>query len=233
MSDSTPIETIRAFAKTIHGEARKYGFDAIDMVRLINELMDLSTEDNLSSDDVIRSHGTTQELVTVTSFPLQSRRLEIRLAEPDEDAGKLKDWINDEYGRHFLMSCATAQSLDVDALLHNSRNQVGIVHHDNVPIGAVAYLDIDPDQKRAELRKLIGDPDARGKGYAEEATRLWIKYGYEQLGLEKIYVSTLQTNLRNISLNEAIGFRVEGILHGEVLISNERYDVLRMGLCLK
>lgn len=232
MSDATPVETIRTFAKTIHGEARKYGFDAIDMVRLINELMDISADENLSSADNLRSQSETKEFVQVASFPLQSHRLEIHLVEPGKDIARLKEWMNDEYGRHFLMSCATAQRTDLDALLENSRNQVGIVCFEGSPIGAVAYLDIDDNQKRAELRKLIGVPDARGKGFAEEATRLWIKYGNQRLGLQKIYVSTMQTNLRNIRLNETVGFRVEGILHDEVLIAGERYDVLRMGLCL-
>ena len=53
-----------------------------------------------------------------------------------------------------------------------------------------------------------------------------------QLGLEKIYVSTLQTHIRNIQLNETIGFQVEGVLHNEVRIRDHRHDVLRMGMCV-
>jgi RimJ/RimL family protein N-acetyltransferase len=44
-----------------------------------------------------------------------------------------------------------------------------------------------------------------------------------------MYVSTLQTQIANIELNERIGFRVEGLLKNEVLIDGERCDVLRMG----
>lgn len=137
----------------------------------------------------------------------------------------------DQYGRHFLLSCATAQPMDLIALFENPQNEVGIILlADGEPIGSVAFLDIDNVQKRAELRKVIGVSEARGIGYAEEATRLWIQYGGQQLGLEKFYVSTLQTHLRNIQLNESIGFKVEGLLQREVLISGERHDVLRMGL---
>ncbi len=99
------------------------------------------------------------------------------------------------------------------------------------PIGALAYLNLDIDQKRAELRKLIGDPESRGTGLAEEATRMWIAYGVNALNLEKIYVSTLQTHISNIKLNEKIGFQVEGLLRDEVLIDGVRHDVLRMGFC--
>ena len=143
----------------------------------------------------------------------------------------LERWMQDNYGRHFLLCCATAQSMRVPALLENPLNEIGIVMlNDGSPIGAVAFLDLDLEQRRAELRKLIGESDARGKGLAEEATMLWIKYGCEVLGLEKFYVSTLQTHLRNIQLNESIGFSVEGILQNDVLVGDQRHDVLRMGL---
>lgn len=232
MTKTIPDETILAFAKTICAEAQKYGFQQIDFVRLMNAMMDVSTNgkfDTIEQSDTQEWHS---NAVQVAEFPLQSQRLQIRRADPVADKALLQSWMNDQYGRHFLLSSATAQPMDLDQLLTNVNNAVGLVlNEDNEPIGAVAYLDIDQVQKRAELRKLIGVQTARGKGCAEEATRLWIQYGGSQLNLEKIYVSTLQTHLRNIQLNESIGFRVEGLLQREVLISGERHDVLRMGLC--
>lgn len=231
-----PQETVQAFARTICEEARRYGFNQIDTVRLINAMLDLSpgvdTEGQETAGEA--DEGRTGDLHT-DSFPLRSARLQIRLADrdSDEDVAELENWIGDDYGKHFLLSCATAQSTDLRSLLDRKRNRVGIVMNDEGrPIGAVAYLDIDPVQRRAELRKLIGDSDYRGKGFAAEATRLWIQYGARHLALEKIYVSTLQTHLRNIRLNESVGFRVEGVLHREVRIGEDRHDVLRMGLCL-
>ena len=131
------------------------------------------------------------------------------------------------------MTAATAQFSDLRLLLKDPDSRLGIVCEQGVPIGAVAFLSIDPVQRRAELRKLIGQKSARGKGYAEEATHLWIRYGAQQLGLEKIYVSTLQTHIRNVQLNERIGFKMEGLLRREVTIDGKRYDILRMGLCIE
>ncbi len=232
MSDRIPRQTIEAFAKTIYAEAKNYGFRQLDVVQLINALIDQSTEDKADAPPKSRRDDGGESTFVVDSFPLRSERLRIRIADQPGDGDLLRGWMRDQYGRHFLLSSATAQAMEVDGLLDNPRNSVGIVLDDSgQPIGAVAFLDIDHNQKRAELRKLIGEPSARGKGLAEEATRLWIQYGGQVLGLEKIYVSTLQTHLRNIRLNESIGFRVEGLLQREVLISGERHDVLRMGLC--
>ena len=233
MANSVPSETIRAFARTICSEAEKYGFRQLDMVRLINEMMDLSTEERFSNERAAKLSPIEPKTSQIRSFPLRSERLTIRLADPVDDLTILQHWLSDRYGQHFVLSCATAQPTAIDALLSNPVNQVGIVSSDQYgDIGAVAFLDIDRSQRRAELRKLIGEPSARGQGFAEEATRIWIDYGASKLKLEKVYLSTLQTHLRNIQLNESIGFRVEGVLRQDILIDGERHDVLRMGLCM-
>ena len=231
MSKTIPDPTIHTFAKTICAEASKYGFGQVDILRLINEMMDLFSDDVRFQTDASDQDESGLLSMEVSEFPLRSSRLMIRRADPVADRELLRGWMSDQYGRHFLLSSATAQPIDLDTFLTYERNDVGIVLDiSGGPIGSVAFLDTDPIQKRAELRKLIGEPAARGKGFAEEATRLWIQYGGKILGLEKVYVSTLQTHLRNIQLNESIGFRVEGLLHREVLIAGERHDVLRMGL---
>ncbi|MGD2166698.1 MAG: GNAT family protein, partial [Gammaproteobacteria bacterium] len=201
---------------------------------LVNALLDATMAENHAKDDQPRQSVLDEKSADyrVEHFPLTSTRLKIRLADSSEDAELLSGWMGDEYGRHFLLSCASAQKNEISALTSHHDNRVGIIQlPDETPIGAVAYLDINQGQRRAELRKLIGDRDQRGKGFAEEATKLWLAYGLQMLGLQKIYVSTLQTHIRNIKLNESIGFRVEGVLRGEVLLNGERHDVLRMGLC--
>lgn len=231
MSKGIPNDTIRTFARTIASEARRYGFGDLDFVRLVNAILDIPAANGQETSAPTKNAASEDGTLDVDSFPLASPRLRIRLADESADQELLEGWLDDEYGRHFLLSSSTAQPTDLTSLLSNTQNVVGIVLREREPIGAVAYLDIDGVQRRAELRKLIGAESARGQGLAEEATRLWIEYGGRTLGLEKIYVSTLQTHLRNIKLNESIGFKVEGVLQREVLIDGERYDVLRMGLC--
>jgi RimJ/RimL family protein N-acetyltransferase len=87
-------------------------------------------------------------------------------------------------------------------------------------------------QHKAELRKLIADPCMRGQGLGKEAALLWLNYGMLKLGLKKIYLTTMDTNTRNIRLNESLGFKVEGILRNEILFDGRYRDVLRMGLWL-
>ena len=131
------------------------------------------------------------------------------------------------------MSRSTARKTTLNNLINTVSNVFGVVTlPDNTPIGLVAFLDYDTLQRKTELRKLIGDPKMRGKGFAKEATKLWIQYGITKLGLKKIYLNTLDTNIRNIKLNEELGFEIEGILRNEVFFDDKSHDVLRMGLCV-
>jgi RimJ/RimL family protein N-acetyltransferase len=156
----------------------------------------------------------------------------IRSFDADSDLALFDTWLADKYGRYFVLSSTAAHSVSIEELANDVANHLGIIATlENKAVGALAYLDHETDQKRAELRKLIGDPEFRGIGFAEEATRLWVTYGTNVLGLQKINVSTLQTHISNIKLNEKIGFQVEGLLRGEVLIDGARHDVLRMGYC--
>jgi len=234
MDERIPTATIEVFARSIYKEASTYGFGQLDVIRLVNELMDRCTAQDQEVQP--KTSGHTEPVTTrgkSKNLPLIGKRLKIRAFDKNTDIALLEEWLPDKYGRYFVLSCATAQSVSIDALVNEDRNHLGIITAlDDRPIGALAFLDHSVDQKRAELRKLIGDPDSRGKGLAEEATRLWIGYGMSTLGIEKIYVSTLQTHIGNIKLNENIGFRVEGLLRNEVLIDGDRHDVLRMGICI-
>lgn len=233
MTRRIPDETIQTFARTVGTEAVKYGFSQVDIVRLINALIEVTTEGSDRADDAeMKKLGFDPSGFSVSQLPALSDRLRIRRLDPEHDLVVLERWMNDDYGAHFLLSCSSAQRHELVSLVGDERNLVGLVElTDGMPIGAVAFLDIDRQQRRAELRKLIGSRNARGKGYAQEATALWIEYGFTALQLEKIYVSTLQTHIRNIELNESVGFRVEGLLRSEVLVGDERHDLLRMGLC--
>jgi len=239
MQQQIPSETIETFARTIFKEARQYGFRQLDLVRLVNELMDLGmTAGNSDANTGQRSQAQDVSRVVATGgearLPLVGEDVCIRAMDEGADADLLRTWLSDKYGRYFLLSCATAQSATLETLIDGESNHLGIVTlPDGTPVGAMAYLDHNVAQKRAELRKLIGDPRARGQGLAEAATRLWIDYGVCGLGLEKIYVSTLQTHVRNIKLNESVGFRVEGLLRNEIRIDDRRHDVLRMGFAVE
>ena len=212
--------------------ASAYGFKKIDYLRFVNVLLDMA----MTNSKVLEENGHHVDPVKIDKkanaegLPLAGERISVR-SYKSRDKKILQNWLKDEDGRHFLLSRLTAKAVQVDKFIGDKSCLMGIITlKDDTPIGAIAYCNHNPQQYRAELRKMIGDPSKRAMGYAKEATQLWIQYGIQKLGLKKIYLSTLNNNIRNIKLNEELGFQVEGILRNEVYFDNKFHDVLRMGM---
>jgi RimJ/RimL family protein N-acetyltransferase len=228
---SIPEVTIETLARGFCREAAGYGFGQIDFVKFVNAVLDQSMAGGTCPVCAPTRGHLAPAPADATRLPLQGVRVAIRSLAPAADLPILERWLTDARGRDFLLSRATAKAADVEELVRDPRNSFGvIVLPDATPIGAVAFLDHDPVQRKAEMRKLIGEPAQRGKGLAKEASSLWIRYGLAGLGLRKIFVSTFHTSVRNVRLNEELGFRLEGILRNEVLVDGAYQDVLRMGL---
>jgi diamine N-acetyltransferase len=83
---------------------------------------------------------------------------------------------------------------------------------DHCRIGTCGFTSIDYRNQRAELSIIIGEKNYLGRGYASEATRLLIDYGFLTLNLRKIYLQVLETNAAAIKLYRRLGFEVEGTL---------------------
>ena len=225
-----PDRTIETLARGFFREASTYGFGQGDYLRFMNRLLELS----MAADGDPVPHALRLDAPPDDEFhslPLCGDQVRIRAFDRARDIDLLSRWMTDEFGRYFLMARTRSGMLTLERVADDPSSLVGIITlPDGLPIGATAYLNIDIDQRMAELRKLVGEPSMRGRGYAKAASRLWIGYGFRGLRLHKIYLNTLNTNVRNVQLNEELGFRVEGILHDEVLLDGRYYDVLRMAI---
>lgn len=101
---------------------------------------------------------------------------------------------------------------------------------DNDVIGMLGFTGIDRQTKQAEFSKMIGEASERGKGHAARATKTVINYGFDVLGLNRIYLHTLDGNIKNIRLNQSLGFRFEGLLQQAIKIDDKLRDVAIMAL---
>jgi RimJ/RimL family protein N-acetyltransferase len=100
---------------------------------------------------------------------------------------------------------------------------------DNKKIGSVYLQNIDKDKKEAEYGVLIGEKEYTGKGLGTESANLIIQYGFEQLGLEKIYLRVLKENLPARRAYEKVGFRNEDRKE-TILIDTNETDVVFMSI---
>ena len=222
--------TIETVTKGIIDETSKWDFKPADYITLVNALLDLS----LNKPPVKPQNGQlppeTKPLGNI-DFPLVGEHVRINKFDKEKDFKIAKKWLDDSFGRWFLLSRSYSRDTTFTELIEDERNILGLIClDDSTPIGLMGYLDYDTNQHKAEMRKLIGEDEHRGKGHAKEATNLWIQYGINNLGLKKIFLNTIENNIRNVTLNKELGFQIEGILRKECFIDNKYYDLLRMGL---
>jgi len=221
--------TIETITKGIVDETSKWDFKTGDFITLANALLDLSLNKPIRKMQP-QSPKENISLIEI-NFPLTEEHIKIKKFNKNTDFDIAKKWLDDEIGRWFLLSRSYSRDTTLIELIEDERNIIGLITlSDATPIGLMGYLDYDSNQHKAEMRKLIGEEEHRGKGYAKEATKLWIEYGINNLGLKKIFLNTIENNIRNVTLNKELGFQIEGILRKECFIDNKYYDLLRMGL---
>jgi RimJ/RimL family protein N-acetyltransferase len=97
-------------------------------------------------------------------------------------------------------------------------------------IGGLGFDTIEWTNSNAEFGIVIGEKSFWNQGYGTEATRLMLKYGFETLNLNRIFLRVYETNPRAIRAYEKVGFVKEGVLR-QALYRNGRYiNVWLMGV---
>lgn len=100
----------------------------------------------------------------------------------------------------------------------------------NVPIGSVYLRDIDYNNSKAEFGIFIGEKIGLNKGYGTLAAKIIIKYGFNQLELNKIFLRVFEYNVHAIRSYEKVGFIKEGLFKQDVCIDNKFYNIIFMGI---
>lgn len=137
-----------------------------------------------------------------------ARRLEER------DLQLRVNWMNDE-------KVYSSMHFDIPVTIENTnkwfRNNQGsdkradLAFEDNGEVLAFGGLtNINRDLNNAEMYIFV-NPEKQKGGLGTKATRLLCEYGFQQLGLNKIYLETNEDNSAARRVYEKCGFKIEGI----------------------
>lgn len=216
---------LMTLAKSIYQETIMMGFETSDYIKLTNEILGMTIEKK----EIHEVHREINIIEDDYKFPLKTKNLIIREYSEKKDKKIVEKWFENETCRQFLFSTTSLQKINKEYIVTDNNNKFATITLKNdQQIGLLAILNIDKQNKKGEMRKLIGDLEYRGKGYAKEASIKWIEYCTNFLGLNKIYINTIETNINNISLNRQIGFEIEGLFKKDLIIDGIEHDVLRM-----
>src|SRR5690606_20150728 len=148
---------------------------------------------------------------------LKSKNIYLRPLEK-EDLKYRVEWVNDENIRESLMfdwplSMANTEKWFQNQLFDDTKRNFSIIDNktENV-IGMTGLIDISLKHRRAQFYMTIGNKDYWGKRLPDENIPLVLEYGFKELGLNKIYLYTINVNEKARHVYKRNGFKPEGIL---------------------
>ena len=95
-------------------------------------------------------------------------------------------------------------------------------------IGVTLFIDISHIDRTAEFGIMIGAPEARGKGYGTEATRLMLDHAFLALGLSNVILRVYEYNIAGIRAYEKVGFRTIGTRRKSKMMGGKLWDTIYM-----
>lgn len=166
---------------------------------------------------------------------LRDKNVELTALRKSE-AKKLFSWINDrdlvlwnssyrpiawESHKEWFRSITNRSDVSIFAIRHLRSKRL---------IGTCQLHSISCTHRSAELAIRIGEKNLLGRGLGTEALRLLLIHGFEDLNLNRIYLTVMNHNKRAIRAYRKIGFRIEGKMRSSAFIGGSFVDVILMGI---
>jgi RimJ/RimL family protein N-acetyltransferase len=96
-------------------------------------------------------------------------------------------------------------------------------------LGSISLMRFDWEHRRAEVGYWLAR-EARGQGHVTRAVRLICRFGFEQLGLERVDLIAATGNPASQRVAERSGFTREAVLRSFFEGKGERHDMVAFGL---
>lgn len=120
----------------------------------------------------------------------------------------------------------------INLSMSSSTNHIFGIEHDSLLCGVIGLnRQSDVFRLSAEVGYWLGEP-FWNKGIASYAIRLIVVYGFETLGLERIYATVYDFNKASQRVLEKSGFTFEGrsrkaVIKNGIILDDIRYSIIR------
>lgn len=230
VSDLQRSQVVRLITRSFVSELMRYGMPRRELVSISTELLDHAMTGPFDAAPVAR-HLPMETIVD--RWPMDrtvaTGNVSLRPAE-SHDAGLVHGWLSVPATRNAFYTAFPESIEGITELLEDHRSRFCLILAEGKPVGLIGGSVDEASAPKIEMRKLVGEADWRGKGVGKRATMLWLHLMFARHGINKVFLHSLDTNIRNINLNSRFGFELEGILRDEHNINGRFVDVLRMGL---
>jgi len=153
------------------------------------------------------------------------------------DLENLVCWMNNSEVTYYLFMGDRPANLErlKEQFERERRSQNDIVFavmhkESDTHIGWTGLYTINWISRSAEFRNFIGEKTHWNKGIGTEVAKLLIKYAFNKLNLNKVWLGVNTEHKGAIRSYEKAGFVREGILRQEIYRNGKYYDAVRMSI---
>lgn len=168
-------------------------------------------------------------LTHIGTNTIETERLILRRFKYTDNEAMRKYWISDEKIQSLYSEPVYCTEEDVNGLLDKYISSYEkkdyyrwavIEKNSSECIGQIAYFLVDSKNNFAEIEYCIGS-DFQCKGYATEAAKAVISYGFDKINLHKVQICTKTINIASRRVIEKCGFKYEGTLRDYFYINGK------------
>ncbi|MGC7872712.1 GNAT family N-acetyltransferase [Desulfosporosinus sp. SYSU MS00001] len=165
---------------------------------------------------------------------IETDRLVLRKFKYTDDADMLNYWVSDPEIQSLYSEPVYTTKRDVKELLDkyisfyekdNYYRWAIILKETDECIGQIAYFLVDNNNHFAEIEYCIGRGFQR-KGFATEATKAVIQFGFNKMNLHKVQICHKSINIPSRKVIEKCGFVYEGTLRDFFYMDGQYVDRL-------
>lgn len=225
---------LKLVARSFYSELIKYGVNNAEVLRVAGHLLDNVMHNHSPEQNGTEDYNRLFTVNDVRDEWVTAKRLsvgEVTIAPLHMDLVPLiANWLRASPIRASFHPGFPDSERDLACHLRSATRDYFAISYRLEPVGIIGAEHIDAQSSKIEMRKLVGDPAMHGKGIGKRATFLFLYHVFVIREFEKVYVYSMDTNIRNLNLNAGFGFELEGVFIQDVMIQNERRDLVRMAL---
>ena len=163
---------------------------------------------------------------------IQGKLVQLRAVER-EDLLLMRNWRNKpEFRRNFRevreLNLALQEKWFQRTVVESTNDYMFLIERakDKVPLGVCGLVYVNWLIRSADVSLYIGHNDAYidKDGYAEEATRLLIKYAFQNLNLNKVWTELYEFDDAKINFFESLAFKRDGTLRANCFEDGKYWD---------
>lgn len=147
-------------------------------------------------------------------------------------AEKTRAWMNDLHLMELLDRMRPVSEMEHDTWVADLLKRQDMLflamidNSSNTHVGNVWLCDIHERHRKAEVRIVIGEPAATGRGLGAEALQLLADFAFQRMNLHRLYAYVLSSNARARHAFEKSGFLTEGILRSDRWVGTHYADMV-------